>query len=459
MPIDIFIDTNYAGYMLKVGVSNMAVLEKINYQPMIFEHESNYTEYGVMQNPKRKLAGSFPQIFFSDGEPWREANRYAFYRYYDLQKDIKTIHSEMSHLARYADWLEFENLNWLHFPKKKAERCLFRFRGYLIEQRDGKLLAPSTTKQIMNSVVAFYRWASAHGYASERSKLFDNKLESISFFDRVGFNRTLSVISSELAIPNRARTGNQLEGGLTPINQTCIETLFSYLARHRNYELYLITRVALQTGCRHSTIVTLNINVLKNAYPDHNLSKIMRVKVGPGTGVETKFDVSGEVYFPESLVNELITHFNSANAILRRSKAKGKLKNYIFLTSRGNRYTRETFGTLLHRLKDELIEAGHNEFGRFKFHQLRATFGTMLMRTILNTQGMTSFNAIEFVKDAMLHKDASTTWKYINFIEKEPIEKKFLDALWAMFTGSQEKTDEIIEHLTSGGVFHEKTIA
>lgn len=431
----------------------MAVLENIFYQPMMFDSLAKEAEHGFIPNPNRKTTDSFPQIFWSNGEPWYEANRYAFYRYEDLQKDEKTVDREMTHLARYADWLESVGLHWLHFPKKKSERSLFKFRGHLIDLRDEGLLGPSTVSQTMNAVVAFYRWASANGYAAERSKLFDEQVKKISFFDKVGFSRTMGVTSSELSIPNRARTGTRLEDGLTPIKQSSVKTLMTHLSEHSNYQLYLMHKVALQTGCRHETVTTFNIDALKSAYPDSQLSNIMRVKVGPGTKVHTKNDVSGEIYLPQALAQELLDYFDSAEAILRRSKAKDALQKHVFLTIRGNRYTKETFGTLLRRLKDELIEQGHTEFGRYKFHQLRATFGTMLMRALLSTQGMTSLNSIELVKEAILHKDESTTWKYIKFIEKEPIEEQFLDTLWSMFTGSTKESEEVIEYLTNGEVF------
>lgn len=431
----------------------MAVLEIISYQPMIYSSPSSDDNYGFLFNTNRTTVDSFPQIFMSDGEPWYAANRYAFYRFDDLQKDIKTVHREMTHLARFADWLESVGLHWLHFPKKKAERCLFRFRGYLIEQRESGLLAPSTASQTMNSVTAFYRWAAIHGYVEDRAKLFGDKTKVISFFDRVGFNRTMTVTTSELSIPNRARTGTLLEDGLTPISQSSVKILLAHLSKHPNYELYLMAKLALHSGCRHETVATLNIHALKNSYPDPLISNVMRVRVGPGTGVHTKYDVSGEVYVPNSLVNELIEYFYSAEAILRRSKASDALQGNIFLTIRGNRYTNQTFGTLIHRLKEEFIRAGNTEFGRFKFHQLRATFGTMLMRALLKTQGISSLNAIEFVKEAMLHRDASTTWKYIKFVEREPVEEQFLDTLWSLFTGSENESNKIIENITSGEVF------
>lgn len=433
----------------------MAILEKIDFQQMQFEPLSSGNSFGFTPSKKRKGAVSLPHIFFSNGEPWWEANKYALYRYYDLSKDIKTVHREMSHIARYAEWLEKTGLHWLHFPKKKSERCLFKFRGYLIELRDEGLLAPSTTSQVMNSVTAFYRWASAYKYAGERSTLFDDKNKAISFFDKVGFRRTMSVISSELSISSRVRTGVRLEDGLTPLSQASSLVLMKHLADQKNYELYLMAKVALQTGCRHETIATLNIRAIEAAYPDHSFENTMRVKVGPGTGVDTKFDVTGEVYFPSALIYELTQYYNSAEAILRRSKANASIQKNIFITSHGNRYTSQTFGTLMHRLKQELIKSGNSEFGRFKFHQLRATFGTMLMRAILKTKQMNSLNAIEFVKDAMLHKEASTTWKYIKFIEREPVEEQFLETLWSMFTGTEDKSNEIIEQLTNGTMLYE----
>jgi integrase len=308
----------------------------------------------------------------------------------------------------------------------------------------------------MNSVLAFYRWASANGYAEPRAKLFDDKKKTISFFDKVGFSRSMSVTSSELSIPNRARTGVRLEDGLTPINESNAKILMSHLANHRNYELYLMHKVALMTGCRHETVTTLNIDALRNAYPDATFPELMRVKVGPGTGVQTKSDVSGEVYFSAELITELNDYFASPEAILRRSKAKDALQKTVFLTSRGNRYTNQTFGTLLHRLRSELIEADYTQFGRFKFHQLRATFGTMLMRAALGALSDSQASAIEFVRDAMLHKDESTTWKYIKFIEKEPIEEAFLETLWKMFTGSKKESDDIIERFTNHEILNDE---
>lgn len=134
----------------------MAILENIQHQPFEFKPSSENLEYGFIPNTNKETEKSFPQIFLLDGEPWHEVNQYAFARYYDQQKDLTTVNSEMTHLSRYANWLEETGLHWLHFPKRKGERCLFKYRGYLIEQRREGFLAPSTVSQAMTSVVAFY---------------------------------------------------------------------------------------------------------------------------------------------------------------------------------------------------------------------------------------------------------------------------------------------------------------
>ena len=157
----------------------MAVLENIVHQSMRYSPSSPDAKHGFISNPESKKINAFPQIFFSDGEPWKEANQYAFSRFYDSKRNLKTVSREMSHVARYADWLEKEQSHWLHFPKKKRERCLFRFKGFLIECRDHHHLAPSTVSAVMNSTLNFYRWASCARLADSRCNMWEEKAKTV----------------------------------------------------------------------------------------------------------------------------------------------------------------------------------------------------------------------------------------------------------------------------------------
>ncbi len=426
----------------------MAVLEYIHHQPMKFEPSSEDVKFGFIPDTRFKTVERFPQIFFSNGEPWKEANQYAFNRFYDSNKDLKTVTRELGHLSKYADWLEQNNLHWLHFPMKKRGRCLYRFRGYLIECRENTLLAPSTVTQIMSLVVKFYRWAHSMGFTDSTNSLWQEQTKSVNFFDKVGFSRTMSIATTDLAIPNRRRGSVSLEDGLIPLTQEQVATLVKHLKQHSNYELYLMHKIALLTGSRYETVTTLTIDALKNSYIDPSSKSQMRVRVGPGTQVKTKFDVSGEILFPKYLVEELIHYYESIQAVIRRANASPDNFKLIFLTIRGNPYTRESFSTLMKRLRDELFGEGYSEFKKFKFHQLRVTFGTMLMKSALDSKAVSTSSAIEYVQYAMLHKDPRTTWKYVQFIEKEPIQEEFHKLLWELFTNEKDNSDDLIDELT-----------
>jgi integrase len=300
----------------------------------------------------------------------------------------------------------------------------------------------------MNVIITFYRRASSFFNIGERSEFFDEKVKVISFFDKTGFSRTMDVKTTDLAIPNRIRSGVMLENGLTPIMEKDIQILLDYLSKGVNTELYLMVKVALQTGCRQETVATLTIDGLEQCYPDYHASNLMRVKVGPGTGIETKYDVSGDVGFPVKLVDELKEFYYSNRSTFRRLRASNELHQKIFLTKQGNIYSTNTFAMLIHRLRESLLELGHSQFGEFKFHQLRATFGTIIMKAMLKRR--TELNAIEYVKEAMLHKDESTTWKYIKFIKREKIAGQYDEVMWSIITGDKGEPDKIIDQLVRG---------
>jgi integrase len=91
--------------------------------------------------------------------------------------------------------------------------------------------------------------------------------------------------------------------------------------------------------------------------------------------------------------------------------------------------------------------AGLTQFQTFKFHQTRATFGTQLMRLAMNTLP-SQVDAIVFVRDAMLHKDEATTWKYVKFIEQEPIKEALSDEFFNLYLGQVNDAELLIDRVT-----------
>lgn len=180
----------------------MAVLETVSITPMVPNYSDRLTGVTWIQKEKGLVIPKVPHIFFDNGEPWLAANAYALAKLESVSgNDIKTVTSNMGHLKAYAGWLEGQGVDWRHFPSKKKDRCLFRYRGFLVTQRDAGLVSPSTATSRMATIIHFYRWAQVYGWI-ERQPIWADRQKIVQFYDAVGFSRTMSVLSSE---PQMAR--------------------------------------------------------------------------------------------------------------------------------------------------------------------------------------------------------------------------------------------------------------
>jgi hypothetical protein len=72
----------------------------------------------------------------------------------------------------------------------------------------------------MNATILFYRYARANGLIGCDAPLWQDRQVVHRFHDANGFERTMLLSSTDLAIPNRARPGLQLEDGLLPLTRS-----------------------------------------------------------------------------------------------------------------------------------------------------------------------------------------------------------------------------------------------
>lgn len=422
----------------------MALLETINIQPVYLDRTEGWE--WKPDASSRSLCG-VPHIFFDDGEPWRATNEFALYKLQAVSgNNIKTVVSTMRHLKGYADWLEQNDIDWRDFPKKRKDRCLFRFRGHLISQRNEGVIKPSYATARMNAVINFYRWAQIHGWI-ERKELWEDETKSIRFVSTTGFARTMRVVSSELSIPNRTRLGMRLEDGLTPISEENRTILLKFLQERGMTELYFMYLLGFYTGARSETIRTLRLSNIENALDDPTTPALKRVAVGPPTKVKTKYDVSAQLLVPTPLIEVLQRYAYSVRRLTRQARASETDRALLFLTERGNGYSETSFTKLVSDLRERLLKAGHGQFQDMKFHQTRATYGTQLMRWAMNVLPSET-DALVFVRDAMFHKEESTTWRYIKFIRSEPIKEKLSEEFFNLFTGKDGEMQELIAKVT-----------
>jgi integrase len=125
--------------------------------------------------------------------------------------------------------------------------------------------------------------------------------------------------------------------------------------------------------------------------------------------------------------------------LARVEKADVGDRDLIFLTKNGNPYAPPTaerssaINVEMHSLRRKAARLGIGALRDFYFHQTRATFATQLTVTLLPIAGVAG--TLAMVKEALLHKDESTTLKYIKFVQHSPIKEAIANEFTKAFMG------------------------
>jgi hypothetical protein len=420
----------------------MATLERIHFAPHYLVRGENTVSYALSSS--RPTIEGLPQIFWANCTPWREANLWAVERATTGEASVKTVASNMNGLLNYAKFLESRQLHWFEFPTRKAERCLVLYRGTLIKLRDAGQISPSTASEYMRNCVMFYRWVRDRELLAPHVPLWREKPYVVKYFDRVGFERTISGTTTDLSIPNRKRQGLTLEDGLLPVSEADRDAILDFASENATPELYLMLALGFFTGMRLGSICDLKVQTLERATPDPSAEGLLRLAIGPGAAppVHTKFGVTGQVWIPEALRYELLEYAQSWRRMERETKATPENRELLFLTRFGNSFGRRgtdqssAVNVEMSEFRKRGVKAGLQVLRKFRFHQSRCTFGTELARLALPACADVAI-VIAMVSDALLHgpNSEATTFKYIRFVQTLPIKQALSHSFMVAFSG------------------------
>lgn len=402
----------------------------------------------VTPTTRPQVVRNLPHFFWADGRSWFEGNLWVSRqvpRILNGELKLKTVQTSALAIHAYMQFLEAEGIDWWHFPLEREERCLVRYRGFLIKCRSQGKIKPSTTSSRMSTVISFYRWIRAEHLLKTAIQPFNERVVGVTVQDTFGFRRTIGVTTTDLKIPNRGRGSAELEDGLLPVSLEERDRILAFAELHCSEELYLMLALGFGTGMRLGSITDLKIRTLLAAQPDSHTDRLHYLTIGPGVRyapVHTKFGVSGRVIIPTILLERLRVYVDSPRRLKREAVASGEAKQIVLLNRYGKPFSRGEEGRSpsvnaeMTRLRQKARAEGL-DLENFKFHRSRATFATSIADTAISMSGASSVgNIVQLIRDLLLHKDEATSMRYIKFVRNQKVKAQWANEFTRLFVGA-----------------------
>jgi len=386
----------------------------------------------------------YPVILYSDGAPWPEANLWILSMLESrVNPNMASFHSIAEDMCAYARFIEDYDIDWLDFPSQKLARPTYRFNGHLKHLIQNQEIKASTAKRRMAAVIRFYRWLQEEGVLTMENAPWRESDRYVEFKGHYGQSLSKKVTTTDVSIrvaqQDDPYDGYINDGGkLRPLPQNEQEWLMDALTSLGNTEMTLIHLFGLVTGARIQTILTFRVrDVLKDYGTDRQ--GFLRYPIGPGTGIDTKFDKRLVLHIPVWFYEMLTIYALSERAKKRRLKAAGgdTENQYLFLSSHGaplyaakQDVTHGDSKALRHNkvgqgvrqyITDYIIPFIRKKYSpsfHYQFHDTRATFGMNLVDDrlrLIEDKKFTLKEALDFVQVRMGHSSPATTDRYLSF--------------------------------------------
>ena len=416
----------------------------------------------------------YPIVLDCNSIPWDIANIYILSRLQaTVYPEMTTFAGIAEDLGAYKEFLdEKEDIDYTTFPQNKMKRPTYRYNGYLKQKLFAGELEPSTVKRRMSSVVAFYRWMIQERILNPDNDPWQEREYFASFKTTEGFKMSKTVKSTDLAIKAPVKDipyeGTILDGGrLRPLSQAEQLWILEALNHLGNTEMTLIHLVALLTGARIQTVLTIRLSHVSRTH-QASTTKVT-IRCGPGNGIDTKGDVVGLLQVPRQLYELLQNYAKSHRAHKRQAKAPGgnDLSQYLFLTQQGTPYyqakiERMQFNPELrvrHQKKGQTVRQfitdriipyvrEHHDPGfHYRFHDLRASFGmneTDRQLALVEQGKIKLVDARRHIQKLLWHTSLATTDIYLDY-------RRQMEMVWAAVDGYENHIAALIDTAKSGG--------
>lgn len=286
---------------------------------------NTHNDFCIEFEPEDDIYFNFPVLIQSNGIPWEIGNLYLLLRVkLEINHNEQTFYSIANQLLDYLRFLEDYNFDYLSFSKNKRLSVIARYHRLLVEQIEEGKISRNTASRRINTIINFYRLLIEEKVISEqhiKSAPFTDVYKYIMVDNDFGVKRQLKIRSHEYAIkiPKKAVNSEFIQDGgeLRPLTVSEQEQLLLALKESAR-EYQLIFYFALFTGARLQTVCTLRIKHIDNEPDSMGFVKIF---VGAGTGIDTKYRKNMTLLVPEWLIHDILIYTNSDRAKARREKS------------------------------------------------------------------------------------------------------------------------------------------
>lgn len=393
---------------------------------------------------------NFPFLFHASGDPWHEANHYLLSLLSNKalpNRRTDDIRRRASKLLDYLMFCEDNSLDWLDFSgARSVHRPTNKYFNYLRQESNR---SPQVINQYTSVVYRFYKYISEHWHDLDIKRI--DKVEQVRFVVQTPIGaKVIEKEKRSQTVPTPAKGSVPLgfvrEDGadLRPLSNLELGAFLGTIRNEKEWSTVerLILLVALMTGARKQTVLTIRLKHLKGFTQDKLTREgAYKLHVGPRTGIDTKYDKVQVLYVPMQLAEELVTLARSPMMKKRQDKFRAQLESnhsglsmddddmYLFLSDQGNCYYMAASdpryvmvkspptGQVTEAIKRKLIAKAFSIFPRdFSYHWLRATFAYQLyqrLQVVIKQGVLEPGEDIGFIQRRMHHESRETTENYL----------------------------------------------
>lgn len=374
----------------------------------------------------------FHVILAPNGSIWKEGSLYLLECALNGAQHA-TIAGMAGDLCSFANALSHAGKDMWDFSGPKANRPTYFVKSVFKKRVMKNPGCAESENRKINRMINFYKHYTARGFIPEQ-EMWKTKKIRIKFEDKYGFSQQKELETTDLTFKTVKENYNFPSGKfvvdgakLYPVGKENQEALIDALAASGNQEMLLANIVALTGGPRMQTIFTMRHSCIKKDAEDR--LTLQGFDAGGDAVADTKHNKKERINLPE-WVHLLIADYLESDRYKSRA-AKSIIgtteDQYVFLTETGRPYyvgkkDQAIFGSTesgsaIRKFQKETLEKilkKSGNFFKYRFHDLRATFGMNLLEELKKNR-VSELAALDTLKNRLNHASVEMSKRYANF--------------------------------------------